>query len=237
MNKKDIIEKGLIAAKGITAMIPVLGGTLTSVWSDIEAVQAKRKFDRLEDFYINLKEELEEVKNQLEVSYISKPDFLDIFELTARYIVNERTEEKRVLFRNIFLNSLIKKDCSYDKTEKYLRILEQMNSLDLLLLRIFSNPARYNEQQGEIIKDPNWIRPGVRNMVQFSMVYEVSKMLCDLIKVPQDDISESLYFLEGNRLLAEKTGSYRVQTNGHPIHTLEDKLTSKGKDFIAFILR
>lgn len=69
------------------------------------------------------------------------------------------------------------------------------------------------------------------------MVYEVSKMLYDLIKVPQDDISESLYFLEGNRLLAEKTGSYRVQTNGHPIHTLEDKLTSKGKDFIAFILR
>lgn len=170
-------------------------------------------------------------------SYISKPDFLDIFELTARYIVNERTEEKRVLFRNIFLNSLTKKDCSYDKTEKYMRILEQMNSLDLLLLRIFSNPAKYNEQQGEIIKDPNWIRPGVRNMVQFSMVYEVSKMLHDLIKVPQDDISESLYFLEGNRLLVEKTGNYRVETNRHPIRILEDKLTTKGKDFIAFILR
>ena len=118
MNKKDIIEKGLIAAKGITAMIPVLGGTLTSVWSDIEAVQAKRKFDRLEDFYINLKEELEEVKNQLEVSYISKPDFLDIFELTARYIVNERTEEKRVLFRNIFMTV-----CFYPIRDKNIRFM------------------------------------------------------------------------------------------------------------------
>lgn len=237
MKKDDFIEKGLIAAKGITAMIPVLGGTLTSVWSDIEAIQAKRKSDRLEDFYINLKDELEEVKSQLKVSYINKPDFLDIFELTARYIVNERTEEKRVLFRSIFLNSLIKKDCNYDKTEKYLRILEQMNNLDLLLLRIFSNPVKYNKLCGEIIKDPNWIKPGVRNMVQISMVCEVPQILYDLIKVSQDDIMESLYFLEGNRLIVEKTESYRVETNGNPIHTLENKLTSKGKNFITFILR
>ncbi len=30
---------------------------------------------------------------------------------------------------------------------------------------------------------------------------------------------------------------YELQTNGHPIRTLEDKLTSKGKDLIAFIIR
>jgi C-terminal processing protease CtpA/Prc len=29
----------------------------------------------------------------------------------------------------------------------------------------------------------------------------------------------------------------KLQTNGHPIRTLEDKLTSKGKDLIAFIIR
>lgn len=57
MKKDNIIEKGLIAAKGIVAMIPVLGGTITSVWSDIEAIQAKRKYERLEEFYIALKEE------------------------------------------------------------------------------------------------------------------------------------------------------------------------------------
>ena len=69
------------------------------------------------------------------------------------------------------------------------------------------------------------------------MVYEAFEMLCRLIKAPKDDISESMYFLEENRLLMEKASSYRLQTNGHPIHTLEDKLTSKGKDFISFIIR
>lgn len=237
MEKENIIERGVIAIKGITAMIPVLGGTLTSVWSDIEAIQAKRKHERLEEFYLALEAEVQKIKEQINESYINQPDFLDVFEQTARHIINERTEEKRILFRNVFINSITKNDCTYDKTEKYLRILDQMSNLELSILRILSNPVRYNEQQGEIIKDPNWIRPGVRNGIQCSMVYEVFEMLCRLITAPKDDISESMYFLEENRLLMEKASSYRLQTNGHPIHTLEDKLTPKGKDFISFIIR
>lgn len=62
-------------------------------------------------------------------------------------------------------------------------------------------------------------------------------MLCRLIKASKDDISESMHFLEENRLLMEKANSYRLQTNGYPIHTLVDKLTPKGKDFISFIIR
>lgn len=109
MNREKTKENVLIALKSIATLIPALGGTLTTVWSDIEAIQAKRKHERLENFYVELKNDLENVKEQLDVAFISKPDFLDIFELTARYIVNERTEEKRILFRNIFLNSMIKK--------------------------------------------------------------------------------------------------------------------------------
>lgn len=237
MKKDNIIEKGLIAAKGIVAMIPALGGTITSVWSDIEAIQAKRKHERLEEFYVALKEEVEKMKEQINISYINQPDFLDIFELTAKYIVNERNEEKRILFRNILVNSITMKNCSYDKTEKYLRILEQINNLELLILRVLRNPAKYNEEQGEIVKDPNWIRPGVRNGVQFSMFYYVHKMLCQLIETSEEDISEAMYFLEANRLVVEKVWNHSLQTNGHPIHTLEGKLTAKGKDFISFILK
>lgn len=237
MNTKKTIEVGKIAIKGLATMIPGLGGTLTSVWSDIESIQAKRKQERLEEFYIKLKDEVEVLKEQINSTYTKHTDFLDVFELTARYIVNERTEEKRILFRNIFVNSITKSDCSYDKTEKYLRILEQMNSIELLILKVLSNPKKFNELHGEIIKDPNWIRPGVKNGIQLSMAYEVSEMLSQLITVSKDDISESMYFLEVNRLVAEKTSNYRLQTKAHPIHILDEKLTSKGKDFISYILK
>lgn len=237
MKKDDIIEKGLIAAKGIVAMIPTLGGTVTSVWSDIEAIQAKRKHERLEEFYIALKEDIEKIKEQINTSYINQPDFLDIFELTAKYIVNERNEEKRILFRNVLVNSIAIKKCSYDKTEKYLRILEQINSFELLLLRILKDPKAYNKLQGSKIKDPNEKRSNAVYQVHYTLVAEFKKIVSDLTNVSQDDISEAMYFLESNRLAKEKASEYRLQTNGNPIHVLDDKLTSKGKDFISFILR
>ena len=151
MKKENVIEKGMVAIKGITAMIPVLGGTLTSVWSDIDAIQAKRKHERLEEFYLSLEMEVQKIKEQINESYINQPDF-----------VNERKEEKRILFRNILLSSITAKECSYDKTEKYLRILEQMNGLELLILRILQNPSEFNRQNGEKIKDPNAPTPGYR---------------------------------------------------------------------------
>ncbi len=61
--------------------------------------------------------------------------------------------------------------------------------------------------------------------------------MSDLTKISQDDISEAMYFLESNRLVNENASEYRLQTNGNPIDVLDDKLTSKGKDFISFILR
>ncbi|MDD4760437.1 MAG: hypothetical protein PHU66_06460 [Bacteroidaceae bacterium] len=236
MKKENIIEKGVVAIKGITAMIPVLGGTLTSVWSDIEAIQAKRKHERLEEFYLALETEVQKIKEQINESYVNQPDFLDVFEQTAKHIVNERREEKRVLFRNILLNSIIAKGCSYDKTEKYLRILEQMNGLELLILRVLQNPSKFNRQNGEKIKDPNAPTPGYRNMITHTRTYFFIDMLGELLNASKEDIAESIYYLESNRLIADNASLSKLQTNGHPIHALEDKLTPKGKDFISFIL-
>ena len=237
MKKENVIEKGMVAIKGITAMIPVLGGTLTSVWSDIDAIQAKRKHERLEEFYLSLEMEVQKNKEQINESYINQPDFLDVFEQTARHIVNERKEEKRILFRNILLSSITAKECSYDKTEKYLRILEQMNGLELLILRILQNPSEFNRQNGEKIKDPNAPTPGYRNLIIYTRTYFFIEMLSELLNAAQEDVAESIYYLESNRLIVDNVSLSKLQTNGHPIRTLEDKLTSKGKDLIAFIIR
>lgn len=177
------------------------------------------------------------MKEKINVSYVSQPDFLDIFELTAKYIVNERNEEKRILFRNILVNSITVKNCSYDKTEKYLRTLEQMDSFELLLLKILKNPKVYNEQRGSIIKNPNERQSNAVYQVHYTLVTEFKKIVSDLTNVSQDDISEAMYFLESNRLVKEKASESKLQTNGNPVHVLDDKLTSKGKDFISFILR
>ena len=126
---------------------------------------------------------------------------------------------------------------AYDKTEKYLRILEQMNGLELLILRILQNPSEFNRQNGEKIKDPNAPTPGYRNLIIYTRTYFFIEMLSELLNAAQEDVAESIYYLESNRLIVDNVSLSKLQTNGHPIRTLEDKLTSKGKDLIAFIIR
>lgn len=237
MNNANIICKAVITAtiENIVRIVP-LGGTLVDIHKEISSLQAERKQVRLEEFYVELKNDLEKVQENLNVSYLNKDDFLDIFELTARYIVNERTKDKRILFRNIFINSITVDGCSYDKTEKYLRLVEQMDSLELLILKVLRNPSKFNEEQGGIISDPNWIRPGVRNAVHFTKTYYFVEMLCELLKVSEDDVLGAMYNLEVNRLVISKVSTVSLQTNGHPIDTLANKLSKKGKDFILFIL-
>ena len=47
-----------------------------------------------------------------------------------------------------------------------------------------------------------------------------------------------IYDLKNRKVVAvDNVSLSKLQTNGHPIRTLEDKLTSKGKDLIAFIIR
>lgn len=81
--------------------------------------------------------------------------FLILFDFPFPSGLGAYAPDYLILFRNVFINSIIAKGCSYDKTEKYLRILEQMNCIELLLLKILKNPKVYNEKQGGIIKNPN----------------------------------------------------------------------------------
>lgn len=229
-------DKVPIVIKGIVSLIPYVGGTITTIWSDIEGIQVERKIQRLLGYYSSLEIDLRKVKDKLNQDYISHNDFLDIFEKTSNYIINERNEQKRILFKNIFLNSITCPIVDYDKTEGFMRILEEMNYLEILTLKIFHNPQKFNSDSGNIIKDPNWIRPGVRNGIQFQLTYQLNKMLSDLTKQSVDEIEEALYFLENHRLIKDNTIKYALCTNGDPIETLNNRLTKKGSEFIKYLM-
>ena len=85
--------------------------------------------------------------------------------------------------------------------------------------------------------DPNAPTPGYRNLIIYTRTYFFIEMLSELLNAAQEDVAESIYYLESNRLIVDNVSLSKLQTNGHPIRTLEDKLTSKGKDLIAFIIR
>lgn len=226
---KDIINGGI---KALATYIPLTNIAL-NIYAEIQAKQIKRKVERLENFFVILREQSLSFSNKINEEYISQTDFADIFERTINYVMDERLEEKRKCFQNIFINSVTAKSCSYDKTEKYMRLLDDMGWLEINILNVLHNPQLYNEKAGNVIKDPNEKFVGYTSFGSYRGVELLSKLLNE----EENEIKDALYFLESNRLIIEKGNAIQLQTNGHPIHTLDNMLTSKGKDFVSFILK
>jgi len=230
--KENILPAMKAIANTIAAYLPVLSFAL-NFYEEKKSQAAQRKILRLEEFYRILSEGIEDIKDEINADYVSKEDFADIFEQTAAHIMNERLEDKRRCFQNIFVNSMVASSCSYDKTEKYMRLLVDMSWLELKVLSVLNNPANYNEMVGNIIKDPN---EGNYYMGFGLSSYNHIDLLVKLLDESQETIKDALYYLLSNRLIIEQSNAIRSQINGHPIHILDDMLTPKGKDFVCFVL-
>lgn len=230
--KENILPAMKATAKSIAANLPVLNFAI-NFYEEKKAQAAQRKVLRLEEFYQTLSKRIVDIKEEINTEYVSKEDFADIFEQTATHIMNERIEDKRRCFQNVFENSMVASLCSYDKTEKYMRLLVDMSWLELKILSVLNNPSNYNEKVGNRIKDPN---EGIQYMGFALSTYSHVDLLVKLLDENPETIKDALYYLQSNRLIIEQSNAIRSQTNGHPIHILDNMLTPKGKDFVYFVL-
>ena len=230
--KENILPAIKAIAKSIANYLPVLDFAI-NFYEERNNQIARRKIIRLEEFYHSLLETVGEFKEKLNKDYISRDDFADIFEQTANHVMDERIEEKRRCFHNIFTNSMMASSCSYDKTEKYMRLLVDMSWLELKVLSVLNSPTKYNEMAGNIIKDPN----EGNHFLGFSLSsYNHIDLLVKLLNDSQEEIKDALYYLQSNRLIIEQSNAIRSQMISHPIHVLDNMLTPKGKEFVSYVL-
>ena len=217
-----------IAFRALTAAVPYIGGTINSLWTDIVA---QRKEERFRELINSLELEINRIET-INQTFVTHDDFLDLFENISRHVVNERDATKRSLYKNLILSSAKDRDANFDKTEKYIRLLDNISTIDSLILKVFLNPKKFNEEIGTPIQSKN---SGNSNFTHWETT-TVKELLTRLIpSVSLDDILDSLDFLERNRLLITHNGEDSLNTNGNPIQLLENKITEKGKNFIKYI--
>ena len=101
--KENILPIMKATAKSIAAYLPVLNFAL-NFYEEKKTQAAQRKVSRLEEFYCTLSERIGGIKEEINTEYVSKEDFADIFEQTANHIMDERIEDKRRCFQNVFVD-------------------------------------------------------------------------------------------------------------------------------------
>ena len=231
MNKaKDIVEaSGKVFFKDLARLLP-LGGTAIEIYEELQSKQIERKIKRLEEFYTNLAETVNAHEEKINNDYISKEDFLDVFEETTRYVVSERLNTKRKLFKNILANSIISPLSDYDKTEKYLRLLDNLTELELKMLAVLENPELYNREHRMIIPDP------VNNPYQSSWgEFRADGIMTQVLNIKIHEFDEAVTVLFSNGLIVESFKGRKIHTNGNPIHVLDNLLTTRGRDFVKYL--
>ena len=148
--KKELSSKNLgqtfnTAVKALISAVPTLGSPISTIIGDIQSI---RKEKRVLEFINGLREDLHNFSDRVNAEFVSKEDFLDIFEQTARKIVMTRQEAKRTAFRRILSNAILSSDVSYDEVEEFLSLVERFREEHIFLLSILQNPVKYDEETG-----------------------------------------------------------------------------------------
>ncbi|MBL4862773.1 MAG: hypothetical protein JKY09_07140 [Crocinitomicaceae bacterium] len=130
MEKDTIIEAGLNA-------IPYVGGSLATLYY---GSKNEKRFERLEKFYSDLKEEFEKRPNNTSNLLEHNPEDLEniISDLHDK-VEKETSEEKMKYLRNFFISTIetpIRND--FDERKTFLDILNGMSVLECQLLNFLS---------------------------------------------------------------------------------------------------
>lgn len=229
-NANDIAEASVKAVvKELVKVLP-LGGAALAIYDELQAKQIERKIKRLEEFYNTLSTTVNTVKDKVNQEFVTKDDFLDVFEEATRYVVTERQEEKRLYFKNILVNSITSSDCDYDKTERYFRLLDNLTEIELRILAVLNNPEGYNKSHGMRVKDP------INNAYQSSWNRVTgSGILTQVLGLKLHDVEDAITVLFSNGLIVSNVLQRQLETNANGIHVLDNLLTARGKDFVRYL--
>ncbi len=150
VEKKELSSKNLgldceTAVKALTSAVPILGGPISTVIGDIQTIRKEKRFI---EFINGLQEDIRNLSDHVNAEFVSKEDFLDIFEQTARKIVITRQEAKRIAFRRILSNAILSSDVSYEEVEEFISLMERFQEEHIFLLSILRDPVKYDEETG-----------------------------------------------------------------------------------------
>ena len=128
--RKDMIRDSLIA---LTAAIPFVGGTLSFLLDKYIPSEAERKRN---DFIMTLANDLEEIKEKIDVSNLETPEFYSIFTKLLKASMEEYRDEKLTAFRNLTLNIVLEPH-NFNKIDFFTQLVISLVPDEIMILHIF----------------------------------------------------------------------------------------------------
>jgi len=145
---QDYVAAGVKAA---LSLVPLAGPFLAEIAGSIIP---RQRVDRLADFSIQLNERIKELEENRIAAKLNDEEFTDLIEEAIRQAARSTTEERRRYLASLVANSLTSEAIEHAESKYILRILGELNDVEVLWLRSYTkDEMRQGESFCEIHKN------------------------------------------------------------------------------------
>ena len=130
-----------LIVKSLIQAIPYVGGSISTLYFDNKD---KKKFENLEDFYKNLSIEIEKVKTSISaMESHSQEELIALIEEINEKVENERIQQKKKYYQNLYVKSLIHpvKDCFVER-KYFLDLISSLTTVHFDILSVLIHERR-----------------------------------------------------------------------------------------------
>jgi hypothetical protein len=203
-------ETVLDIAAAVGSAIPWIGGPVGSV---LNGMSLGRKISRVREVLLGLASKLSDFKSTVSEEYVKTEDFEELLEQTLKRTAEERSEEKRRIYRDFLIDAISSPGEAYDEQIRFLRTLEELQPDHLRLIRALSQAP-----------DPN---PGMMG----SPNQTLRRRLPEFDEARTGDLVAQL-----NNLRVTNLTSLKVMMTGGGAEDLRHSVTTYGRRFLRYIL-
>ncbi|MCK4392021.1 hypothetical protein KAX17_03880 [Candidatus Bipolaricaulota bacterium] len=131
----DYVVSGVKAALGA---VPFAGSLLAEVASSIIP---RQRIDRIADFAAKLQERINHLEEDVVRQHLTDEEFTDLLEEALRQASRSTTEDRRAYLSSLVANSLSSEAIEHVESKHLMRLLGELNDLEVLWLRFFHVPT------------------------------------------------------------------------------------------------
>lgn len=126
------------AAKAILGTIPFVGSLLVEIAG---VVIPNQRIDRITKFAETLAERLSHLEQGFVATQVKDEGFTDLVEEGLRQAARSLSDERREYIASIIANSLTSEEVEYQESKHLLRILGEINDVEVIWLRFYLMPT------------------------------------------------------------------------------------------------
>ena len=214
-NEKELLvtstkkETALDVASFISSAVPWIGGPVSNV---LGGMSLGRKLGRVSEVLESIASDVQNLESDVSKDYVKTEEFEDMLEQALKRVGEERSEEKRQLYKAFLTEAIESPGELYDDQLRLLRTFEELTPNHLYLLKALSQEPGQNPG---MMGSPNQTLK--ERLPQFS----------------EQEIEEMVHQL--NDMCVTSLSSLKVMMTGRGASDLRHVVTKFGKRIISYI--